>query len=373
MREFLNNYYMDDVVQRAFTFWILVLSVFYGNQLAYLTEDIDGTKVWIISTYLVILGSFLTIEMIYSIFIVWLRKVVFFQWLLRGPSVGLWITAINLSGTRAIGPIVVAIAWEYMCPVLLDTRLADKFTPIEYRKALDIHHFQSRLVSFFIIILGEGVLQLVKDGPLGRRLHGTTGSMVWILLIYYEFSFLYFNRDGSQKFIPAATHRGRKSLVWVFWHVPLFASILTFAASVRFIIQHQPNAPFNSTQGVQGEEIPEDKLPDNFYRAVWTCASSLSIIMLSMTVLALLDKSLDEPDKLKVNNRYIRLSMRAVFMVVILCIPITPHLNPQLFLGLAAMMLLIVSLWEWNVSLDRGGALIEPKGLSSMLSRELKS
>lgn len=369
MREFLNNYYMDDMVQRAFTFWILVLSVFYGNQLAYLTEDIDAVKTWLISAYLVVLGSFLAIEMVYSIFIVWLRKLVFFQWVLRMPSVGLWIAAINLKEWRAIGPIVGAIVWEYIVPLLIDSTLTDKLTPVEYRKALDINHFQSRLSSFFIIILGEGVLQLVKDGPLGRGLDDTTGAMVWVLLIYYEYSFLYFNRDGSQKFIPAATHRGRKTLAWVFWHVPLFASILTFAAGVMFIIRHQPDASLGTTDGGEQEQIPGEELNDYIQRAIWTCASSVSVVMLSLTIIALLDTSLDEPGTLKISNRYIRLSMRVVYMAVVLTLPLA-HVSATLFLGMVAMMLLVVSIWEWNVSLDRGGALIEPKGLNLMLSRE---
>ena len=373
MREFLNNYYMDDMAQRMFTLWILFLSVFYGNQLAYLTEDIESVKRWCISSYLLILGGFITIELVYSIFIVWLRKLVLFQWIMRMPSVALWVVATQVDGVHAAGPIFAAIFWEYLCPLLLDSKIADKFTPIEYKKALDIHHFQSRMASFFIIILGEGVLQLVKDGPLGLGLRASTATMIWILLIYFELSFLYFNRGGSQKYIPAATHRGRKTLLWVFWHVPLFASILVFASGAMFIIRHQPDAPYNSPEGENEGHIAPKDLQDYISNAIWTCASSLSVIMLDLTILALLDTPLDEPGTLKIDNRYIRLSMRAVFMVVVLCVPMAPHLKAQVFLAIAGVMLLVVGLWEWNVSLDKGGALIEPKGITMMLSRELKS
>ncbi|KIW27391.1 uncharacterized protein PV07_07132 [Cladophialophora immunda] len=373
MREFLNNYYMDDMVQRAFTLWILLLSVFYGNQLAYLTKDIDEVKQWVISTYLVIFGAFWLIELAYSIFIKWLRKLVFFQTVLRLPSIALWVTAIQVSGARAIGPVCGAIVWEYLCPIIIDSRVTERLTPIEVKKALDVHHFQSRMSNFFIIILGEGVLQLVKDGPLGLGLNGSTGTMIWILLIYYELSFLYFNRDGSRRFVPAATHKGRKSLTWVLWHVPLFSSILTFASSVMFIIRHQPDAPYNSPGGQSGEPIPRDDLPRYLYRAVWTCATSLGVIMLSLTALALLDTSLDEPATLKINNRYIRLAGRVVYIIVVVCVPATPHIDARLFLGIAAATLLGVTVWEWNVGLDRGGALVEPMGLTHMMSRELKS
>ncbi|KIX96841.1 uncharacterized protein Z520_07561 [Fonsecaea multimorphosa CBS 102226] len=374
MREFLNNYYMDDMVQRAFTLWILLLSVFYGNQLAYLTKDIDEVKQWVISTYLVIFGAFWLIELAYSIFIKWLRKLVFFQTILRLPSIALWVTAIQLPGARAIGPVCGAIVWEYLCPIIMDSQVTARLTPIEVKKALDVHHFQSRMSNFFIIILGEGVLQLVKDGPLGLGLNGSTGVMIWILMIYYEFSFLYFNRDGSRKFVPAATKRGQKTLMWVFWHIPLFSSILTFASSVMFIIRHQPDAPYNSLTGqASAEKIPQDDLPLYLYRAVWTCATSLGVIMLSMTALALLDKSLDEPATLKINNRYIRLAGRIVYIIVIPCVPAAHNIDADLFLGIAAFMLLGVTVWEWNVGLDKGGALIEPLGLSHMMSRELKA
>ena len=381
MREFLNNYYMDDMTQRCFTFWILFASVFYGNQLAFLSEDLDDVKIWLISIYLIIHASFLTIEMVYSFFIVWLRKLVFFQWVLRMPSLALWMTAVRLKGARAIGPIFGAIVWEYLVPVIIDSKWAEKLTPIEHKKALDTHHFQSRFSSFFIIILGEGVLQLVKDGPLGVHLQSRAGIMAFVLLIYYELSFLYFNRDGSQRFVPAATSkRGWKTLFWVFWHIPLFASILTFAASVMFILRHQPDEPFNSPPGEGGttssnsnntEPISEDRLPGYLYSAIWTCTGSLAMTMFSMTAIALSDKSMDEPGTLKISNRYVRLSMRAVFIAVVMALP-AAHLSVHLYLGILALMLFMVGVWEWNVSLDQGGQIIEPLGLSTMMSRELK-
>ena len=44
LREFMNDYYMDDIIQRIFIFWVLLLSVFFGNNVAYLNEDGPGAK-----------------------------------------------------------------------------------------------------------------------------------------------------------------------------------------------------------------------------------------------------------------------------------------------------------------------------------------
>ena len=368
MREFLNNYYMEDMLQRLFQLWVLVCSVFYGNQLAYLAEDIDNVKVWVISTYLVIISSFILIELVYSIFIPWLRRLCIFQLVIRVPEIGLWIAAIYVPGIRAVAPIVAAILWEYARALIMDMPFAQRFTTSAYRKALDVNHFQARMANFFIIVLGEGVLQLVKDGPLGRGLNSTTGSMAWVLLIYFAFSYLYFVRDGSKNFIPAVRHRGWKFLVFVFWHIPLFASLLSFVAGVMFIIRHQSEANYEQGQ----ERLTEDEVRVYTSNAIWTCSTSLAIIIFSMLVLALLDTPLDKPGTLRVDNRYIRLAGRVFYIIVILCVPATPSIGVQLFLGIAGCMLVLLMLYEWNTCLEKEGGFIEPRGLTLTMHHEMK-
>lgn len=370
MREFLNNYYMDDLAQRMFTFWILALSVFYGNQLAYLAEDIEVVKVWCISTYLLILGSFMIIEEIYSIWIPWLRKLVLVQTLIRIPGVALWVTGIYLHGAKAIGPILAATLWEYICPLFLDSPLAEHLTPGEYKKALDVNHFSSRMASFFIIVLGEGVLQLVVNGPLGRGLNGTTGTMIWVLLIYFNFSFLYFFRDGSKTFLPAVRHKGWRFLTFVFWHIPLFSSLLTFVAGVMFILRHQHEQNYSQQQ--DESKLTPEAVARYIQNACWCCALSISIIVLSMLVLAILDRPLDKPGTLRLDNRYARMGARVFYIVFIMCLPIKTNINPALFLGLAGGGLSMITLWEWCSSLETGGGFIEPKGITLMMSHELK-
>lgn len=370
MRSFLNNYYMDDMLQRIFTFWILVLSVFYGNQLAYLAEDINVVKVWCISVYLFIHSSFLLVEEVYSIFIPWLRKLVLMQLLVRLPGVGFWILGIYLDGAKAIGPILAAILWEYICPIFLDSPLAERFTPSEYKKALDVNHFTTRMANFFVIVLGEGVLQLVNNGPLGRGINGLTATMTWVLGIYFNFSFLYFVRDGSKTYIPAVRRKGWRALAFVSCHIPLFSSLLTFVASVMFIIRHQNEQ--NYTQQENEAELTPGQIRDYTENAVWTCASSLAIIMFSFLCLALLDQPLDKPGTLRIDNRYIRLAGRPAYIILIMLLPLKPHLDPQIFLGVAAAGLVALTVWEWNSCLEKGGGFIEPRGITLMMSTELK-
>ncbi|KAF2095829.1 hypothetical protein NA57DRAFT_58899 [Rhizodiscina lignyota] len=366
LREFMSNYYMDDVLQRLFIFWILVLSVFYGNQLAYLPEDIEKYKHYVIILYLFIRASFAAMEAIYAIFIPWLRWVCVFHTVLMLPAVGLWIAGMELKGNKALGPILCALVWEYFVPVALDTKVANRLTPNQYRKALDPRHFQSRFASFFILAVGEGVLQLISRGPLGVGITGTAAVSVWSLNIYFIISFLYFNRDQSKYYIPAVRRKGWRVLLWVSFHIPLFSSFLTLASSVMFMLRNHAQLPENVDQN--DEKVPAEDLRDYIYSSMWTMSVSLSIILISMTCLALLDKSLDPPGTLRVNNRYVRLSGRIVYVVVILTVPIKKDLSMDLYLGIAGVMMSFLTSWEWVVSLEKGGSFFEPRGLTAILS-----
>ena len=95
---------MDDSFQRFFIFWILCLSVYFGNQLAYFAEDYEHVKQTLIILYIVIRNSFTFMELFYSIWIPWIRKLIFVNVLIALPSTGLWIGAIWLEAPRALGP-----------------------------------------------------------------------------------------------------------------------------------------------------------------------------------------------------------------------------------------------------------------------------
>jgi low temperature requirement protein LtrA len=204
---------MDDTLQRVFILWILTLSVFFGNQIYYFADDYEGIKVTLITTYLVVRGSFVLTEVFYSLWIPWIRKLIFVQFLVALPSSGLWIAALFTDGTKALGPALAAIVWEYIIPWILDSPLGAKLHPNDYRKDVDPTHLKGRMGNFLIITIGEGVLLLIKGGPVGKGFAATSALAVWSLLLYFLLAYLYFYRDGSIRYIPAVRRSGwRRSL-----------------------------------------------------------------------------------------------------------------------------------------------------------------
>lgn len=136
---------------------------------------------------------------------------------------------------------------------------------------------------------------------------------------------------------------------------------LSLSAGVMFIIEQSAPTSDAAESSTTSEKIPASELHRYTQRAVWTVTVSLVVIILSMTVLALLDESLDRPGTLRINNRLGRLSGRLVYVLIIILVPLYEGLNPQIFLGVCSLLLVLLSLWEWVVSTDKDGFLFEPR------------
>jgi ABC-type Fe3+-siderophore transport system permease subunit len=119
-----------------------------------------------------------------------------------------------------------------------------------------------------------------------------------------------------------------------------------------------------------GETLTEEESKVLVYKAIWNMAASLSLIIFSMTLQALADKPLDPPGTLLVNSRYLRLSSRIVYIIVILLVPIKADISVSLFMGIAGVGLSMIIWWEWIVSLEQPARLLEPKGLTTLMKQE---
>ena len=143
-------------------------------------------------------------------------------------------------------------------------------------------------------------------------------------------------------------------------------STITLSAGIMFIIR-QAAPESASTTG--DPKISGKELPAYVGHAVWTVACSLSLLILSMTGLALLDESVSPPKSLRVSNRYVRLSGRLVYICIAMLVPLCKDLNSEVYLAVCALLLMALSLWEWIVSTDKDGKIFEPKGGTGLVSR----
>ena len=138
----------------------------------------------------------------------------------------------------------------------------------------------------------------------------------------------------------------------------MFGATLMLGVTFLFFIK---NLHTNSVDPSHGEDEDIHKLAVAMYSAKWTASVTLSIVLFNQTRIALMNRSLDGPKTLIVNNRHLRLLPRLLIIPIILCLPIVDGMSGGLYLGIVSTILVPCLLWEWIASLEYGGGLVEPK------------
>ena len=214
LQDFMSKYRTNDVIERLFVVWALVLAMGYGNNAIYVFDDEHASSL-AISIYLVFKGSLLVIEAYYSLHIAHIRRRVMLQAMLSMPALAFWIASYWFEyPTRAV-LIFIAVIVEYWTSAVIETPLADRFIRDKRKEILNTDHWVERLQDFYIIILGEGVLNLIRGSPLGEGITPKAGAGVSVLWLYYVISCLFFNGDSSRRYIHATQRTWWRKVIWL--------------------------------------------------------------------------------------------------------------------------------------------------------------
>ena len=134
----------------------------------------------------------------------------------------------------------------------------------------------------------------------------------------------------------------------------MFAALLVLASSTIFLV----------------EDRAELSLPDRtdteatthyLLTAFWTASTSLSVVIVQLTAIALLNYPLDKPQTLVVNSRYARLAPRVLAIVIVMCLPLIHGLRGTGWCGASTIVLWALFLWEWLAGLEKNWKFFEGK------------
>ena len=215
LRAFCISYFVDDVLQRNFIVWILILSALYGINAPYAFVSKGGSSLkLLIATYLVTRSSFLAANATQAFFMPFLRRQFLFKLCSTIISSSLWIAAIYVHYPAKIGLLVAANAIEHPVDIFLASPIADAWLTPGWKRTTHIHHYVERHEGFFIIILGEGVFRLIEGSPSGWGLNSHTSTVILALLMYYLLHWLYFNGDHTKQFVHALRRTWWKPVLW---------------------------------------------------------------------------------------------------------------------------------------------------------------
>ena len=205
LQDFMAKYATNDLVERAFVVWALILAMLWGNNATFLFNS-EAQSNLAIAIYLVWRGSVLLCEAYYAFFIRQIRNRIILQTLTIIPVLPLWIVAEFHNTEVKAGLAFAAVNFEAMAQILIDSPfIMDRFLHADDRgESFNADHWVERISDFYIIILGEGVLSLIRGSPLEKGITPYANGGVLTLIAYYVLCGFYFNGDQSKRYIHAA-------------------------------------------------------------------------------------------------------------------------------------------------------------------------
>ncbi|KAK4500144.1 hypothetical protein PRZ48_008330 [Zasmidium cellare] len=226
LREIMNSFYTDDIVQRCAILWVMAMLVLYANNANEIAE-INALRTTA-GAYMVARFT-VAMALLISSFASYQHRVqsrIAATFILIGLFlvIPLFFEDISIRGKIAV--VAVIIAYQEVAWLIAFGPWIKKALNLTYSTAVDISHEIDRLAAFFIIILGEFLYGIVVGSPAGIGISAGYGRAVCTLVIAFSLNWLYTSGDGSLE----STHPIRRS-VWTAFafftiHLPLSASFL---------------------------------------------------------------------------------------------------------------------------------------------------
>ncbi|KAH3678425.1 hypothetical protein WICMUC_001442 [Wickerhamomyces mucosus] len=228
LKEFMNYYYNEDLLQRILVIWTICLLVVYDNNCEYFDElDNHTARVTTVLAYFLARISFGIIILFYSIFIREhrLQMRMFSTTLLITSSLWWLILLIHNNWGRCIFAAIL-FSIEQLCWVLSIHPWTKKKLKLEYSTALNIEHEDERFQSFYIIAVGEFLYNLVADSELKQGWNKRLSKGLSVIIISFLFLGFYAQKDGCRRAVHALRRSALAATLYVYSHLFLIASLL---------------------------------------------------------------------------------------------------------------------------------------------------
>ncbi|KAH8707755.1 hypothetical protein HC256_009925 [Beauveria bassiana] len=339
LREIMNSYYTDDLVQRLTILWVMALLVLFANNANHVDDDLGAMRT---AAGAYVAARFTTmLFFLVSSFASYAHRLqarIMTCFMLVGLLITtpLFLESVSVGAKAGVVAVMIVyqeLTWSVTLSPWLKRRLK-----LRYSTAVDIAHEIDRMAAFFIIILGEFVYIVIVGNPAGIGLTPGYGKAVCTLVIAFCLNWIYVSGDGSLK----ATHPIRRSAWTAFGffllHLPMAAAFLI--------------AGHIAALSVSVEDFEEGQR--------WLLGVGLGIGLLCLWVYGMLYKAEEERHDL-ILPKTLRVGMRLVVAVILMVIPATHgHFNATQFVVLVMGLVAFLTIWETIGGLLKGTTIFEP-------------
>lgn len=347
IKDFTNYYYNEDLSQRTYILWILVLLTLSVNSQSGLLESKAGAAYTIVPYILCRLLLAVSL-LIYSFYIPEHRAQQRLYFCLLLVTSCVWIPVIFVSTRAKIAVSVVAIVLEQLSFCIVFHPRTKKLMKLNMSTALNIEHEVERLGTFVTIAIGEFLYKVVAELPLGVGFTSAFGRGCFMLISAYTLFWLYNNGGTTDKAVHPLRHSAFRAITWIYLHVPLIGALVLAADAAgdllnRELIYHVDKVLMEGA--IAFEEEPNLRALSFFF------TGGIFVALLCIAGIGLLDQCEDDPD-LFMLPKFWRIIWRVPAGVIIVCLSI-PNLDLTLLFGLVALILVVVWVFETVVSEPR--------------------
>jgi low temperature requirement protein LtrA len=337
LREIMNSYYTDDLVQRFVILWVMALLILYANNAPHI-EEIGALRTTV-AAYMIARFSTAMVFLITSFAGYHHRTQA--RLMCVSMLVGLllciplYLEDISLRAKAA--NVAVVIFWnEFSWAVTLSPWLKKKLR-LTYSTAVDIAHEIDRMGAFFIIILGEFVYSVVVGNPAGIGLTQGYGKAVCTLVIAFSLNWLYVSGDGSLEAVHPIRRSAWTAFAFFLLHLPLSSSFL-----------------------IGGHLCAVSVAADEFEDGQrWLLGGGLGLGTFCLWLYGMLYHCKDEA--CMVMPKSLRIGVRLVVSIVLIVLPEThDHLNTTEFMAVLAALFAFMLVWETAGGMTKDFHLFEP-------------
>ncbi|KAF7551320.1 hypothetical protein G7Z17_g5114 [Cylindrodendrum hubeiense] len=338
LREIMNSYYTDDLLQRLVILWVMALLVLYANNANAADEDIEALRTaagaYVVARFTTMCTFIVTSITAYQ-HRTQARLMACFMFVGLLITIPLFFETVSLRAKIAV--VAIAIIYQEITWALTLSPWIKQKLKLTYSTAVDIAHEVDRMAAFFIIILGEFVYSIIVGKKTGIGLTAGYVKAVCTLVIAFSLNWIYASGDGSIQ----ATHPIRRSAWTAFGffllHLPLSASFL-IGGHIAAV--------------AAGEEHLEEGQR-------WLLGGGLGVGMFCLWIYGMLYRV--EGENGLVLPQIPRIAMRLVIAIILIALPQThDHLNAEqlmlVIMGLFAFLLI----WETVGGLDKSSTVFEP-------------
>ncbi|CCE80289.1 Piso0_003402 [Millerozyma farinosa CBS 7064] len=342
VKDFVNYYYNEDLSQKTYLLWIIVLLTLYVNSHEKVLENRKGAALTIVP-YIICRLSLAVSLCVYSVFVAEHRV----QQRIYSASLVvtslLWLIVIFVSTRAKIGVSIALMFLEQVCFCLAFHPWTKKKLNLNMSTALNIEHEVERYSVFVTIAIGEFLYKVVASSPLGPGFSARFARGVFMIIIAYVLFWIYNNGSTTKKAVHALRNKGSTAMGWMYAHLPLVAAIVLSADSAGEITEYH-NVKLKKGSRIIKEVGGEKEEGASLYALSFFFTGGICVSLVCMGIIGLMDKPKDPPD-LHILPRFWRVVWRIPIGIAIVCLSFA-ELDSTILMGIVTILLVVLLVFE---------------------------